>query len=528
MHRLCRGRRPGVLRLSCATPAARPWPAIWAGHAWQASPEVGPLTFRFVGETGNVSRGADWNRKGASKLWLYNLHYLDDLNSIDADQRATRIGSLIDRWITDNPPSSGNGWEPYPLSLRIVNLGKWFARHGSTVPWRSSLALQAEALARMPELHLLANHLFENGKALVFAGSYLDGADAQRWLRLGLSILDDEVPAQFLADGGHVELSPMYHALMLWGMCDLIQLARSSGLPALGERVPGWCRVLGDGLRWLDAMSHPDGDIAFFNDAAFGIAPAVAQLAGYARSLGVPAEPSVVPLPGVVHLQASGYVAIEHEAGSKTLVDAAQVGCPYQPGHAHADTLSFELSVAGRRILVNGGTSCYGTGTERMRQRSTGAHNTVVVNDLDSSDVWGGFRVGHRAMPRDLDVRREDGCVTVECAHDGYSRLFNPLWHRRKWVASGRRLEVIDAVSGRFDRAVALFHFHPDAIVEPLAGDDYIVRLDDGPRLHVRIEGASGHRLEPATWHPEFGSAVPSRRIVAAMSRGTLKTSVTW
>ena len=118
--------------------------------------------------------------------------------------------------------------------------------------------------------------------------------------------------------------------------------------------------------------------------------------------------------------------------------------------------------------------------------------------------------------------------MTVECAHDGYSRLLNPLRHRRKWVASGRRLEVIDTVSGRFDRAVALFHFHPDAIVEPLAGDEYLVRLDDGPHLRVRIQGASGHRLEPASWHPAFGSAIPSRRIVAAMSRGTLKTSVTW
>ena len=73
------------------------------------------------------------------------------------------------------------------------------------------------------------------------------------------------------------------------------------------------------------------------------------------------------------------------------------IGPDYIPGHAHADTLSFELSLSGQRIFVNSGISEYGLSEERLRQRQTKAHNTVSVNDLSSSQVWSGFRVAKRA-----------------------------------------------------------------------------------------------------------------------------------
>ncbi|MEY6432337.1 heparinase II/III-family protein [Thioalkalicoccus limnaeus] len=65
----------------------------------------------------------------------------------------------------------------------------------------------------------------------------------------------------------------------------------------------------------------------------------------------------------------------------------------------HADTLSFELSLFGQRTIVNGGTSRYGSGPERLAERSTAAHSTVQIDGADSSEVWGGFRVARRARP---------------------------------------------------------------------------------------------------------------------------------
>lgn len=80
---------------------------------------------------------------------------------------------LILRWVEENPPAVGNGWEPYPTSLRIVNWIKW-AQAGNLLPEsaRQSLAIQVRWLSKRVEHHLLANHLFVNAKALAIAGMF--------------------------------------------------------------------------------------------------------------------------------------------------------------------------------------------------------------------------------------------------------------------------------------------------------------------------------------------------------------------
>src|SRR5690606_13481259 len=111
--------------------------------------------------------------------------------------------------------------------------------------------------------------------------------------------------------------------------------------------------------------------------------------------------------------------------------DLAAIGPDYIPGHAHADTLSFELSLGTERILVNGGTSTYERGPLREAQRATRSHNTVEIAGTNSSDVWASFRVGRRARVRDVSIKERDGCVLVSGTHDGYRHLRgNPL-HRR-------------------------------------------------------------------------------------------------
>ena len=111
------------------------------------------------------------------------------------------------------------------LSLRIVNWIKW-ALAGNLLAANTihSLALQARYLARRSEYHLLGNHLLANAKALVFAGLFFAGEEADAWLAQGLQILAAELPEQILADGGHFERSPMYHCLVLEDLLDLCNL----------------------------------------------------------------------------------------------------------------------------------------------------------------------------------------------------------------------------------------------------------------------------------------------------------------
>lgn len=499
-------------RLLRPKPDLRPAPAErQSSGAWQApaARRVSMLSqtrFRFLNVEYDIPRSADWNSAQLPKLWLYNLHYFDDLNAEGTANRVEWHRDLIARWIAENPPGQGNGWEPYPLSLRIINWIKW-AQSGNALDEvaRHSLAVQARFLTQRLERHLLGNHLFANAKALMFAGCYFDGDEAEAWLQLGMSILDREIPEQILADGGHFERSTMYHALAYEDMLDLLNLVyrNPDAMSPWQSMVASWPEIIVKVGSWLHAMCHPDGEIAFFNDAAIGIAPLPAALFSYAERLDL--SDADAPM-DIVRLSASGYIRVTL-GQAVLLIDAASIGPDYLPGHAHADTLSYELSLFGQRMVVNSGTSRYGLGREREWERSTGAHSTVEIDGQDSSEVWAGFRVARRAYPFDVSVKRDSDAVIVEAAHDGYCRLPGRVVHRRRWILQANRLEVIDIIEGAFSEAVSRVYFHPDVRVKKVGAGGTAYLFDRTVSWETNVVDST---VESTSWHPEFGVSVPN------------------
>jgi uncharacterized heparinase superfamily protein len=483
---------------------------------------VAPDVFRFLAVERRCSSAADWHPPGAEKLWIYNLHYFDDLNAREAPGRHQWHDDFLRRWVAENPPGRGNGWEPYPVSRRIVNWVKWVAA-GSTLPsaCHASLAVQARWLARRLEYHLLGNHLLANAKALIHAGLHFDGSEAEAWFTRGLELFDEQLHAQLLADGGHFELSPMYHAAVMEDILDLVNI-----LQAHGRQVPpAWVASAASMRRWLAVMSHPDKEIGFFNDAAFGGAANAGELDAYAARLGLQSAAIALDAP-VIALESSGYVRLAVGA-AQVLCDCAPVGPDWLPGHAHADTLSFELSLAGQRVLVNSGTSRYGASAERQRERATAAHNTVVVDGMDSSEVWGGFRVARRARARFRLVAAGIPAI-LEASHDGYRRLPGRNEHQRRWVLDHGSLEISDHVSGNFETAAAFFHLHPGVALEATGSAGIILTVPGHGAVRVAFEGASSVEVLPGSWHPRFGVAVANSCLKVTLMAAALTTRLTW
>lgn len=501
--------------------AAHPLCSLWTAPVARPASQTGPRSFRFLNMERSLARHG-WDDPALDRLWRYHLHYCDDLSTAGTAERTAAGAALIADWIAGNPPGAGTGWEPYPVSRRIVNWVKW-ALAGNTLSPEAldSLAVQARWLTRRLERHLSGNHLLANAKALVFAGCIFSGGEADGWRRLGLELLAREIAVQILPDGGHYELSPMYHALVLEDLLDLVNLLRAAGR----ETPRDWIDRLPVMLDWLASLSHPDGEIAFFNDATTGAAPTLADLDAYAGRLGL--EPPRRAVRGLRRLADSGYVRLQGPR-AVVLLDAARVGPDHQPGHAHADTLSFELSLDGQRVLVNGGVSHYGDDAERLRQRGTAAHNTVVVNGRDSSEVWSGFRVARRARPFDLETWDSDAACGVVCAHDGYRRLRGRPVHRREWRLRPDGLAVTDRVEGAHDTAEALFHLHP-AIGAHMAADGRSGTLFPPSGRPLAWRAAEGRvRLEAAVWNPAFGVRRPALRLVLTLAGGAGRMLFDW
>ncbi|MBX3705061.1 MAG: alginate lyase family protein [Pseudomonadales bacterium] len=510
-------------------PALRSIEGAWSAPAKREPRLAGPTEFHLLNESGELNE-LGWDGPARDKLWRYNQHYFDDLNSIGAEARASWHRDLLPRWIAENPPGSGSGWEPYPTSLRIVNWIKWsLGGNALTGACIHSLAVQVRWLAARLEHHLLGNHLFANAKALIFAGLYFTGPEASRWLERGLRIVAEELPEQVLADGGNFERSTMYHALFFEDLLDLINATRAWPQMIPAERLTGWAEVACRMRAWLRGMCHPDGQIALFNDAAFDVAPAPQALFDYADRLGL--QPDVRsesngPDPRAAHWPESGYLRLE-TSNIVAFLDVAPVGPDYLPGHAHADTLSFEMSCAGRRVIVNGGTSRYGTGPERARERATRVHSTVEVDGEDSSEVWSGFRVARRAYPFDLVIDRSSSAIRVCCSHDGYRRLPGRPVHRRCWHLKAGDLEVLDEVAGDHGQGIARFLLHPECTIDAFDDRSFAVRAGGVDLLRMEVHTGRAH-VEPAHYAPRFGEVLPTRCIAVTLDEGRGRVRFRW
>ena len=516
-------RVPRAYRGSMPTPRLRQHIAAWNAPIPRRSSLGADWRVRFLNADGEIARAEQWNDAQQSKLWLYNLHYFDDLLALDGPRRCNQQRDLIKRWIAENLPPAGVGWEPYPASLRIVNWIKWqLAGQCLNAAMLNSLALQARWLAAHVEWHLLGNHVLANAKALVFAGLFFDCGEADAWLQQGVAIYKREFPEQILADGGHFELSPMYHAIILEDLLDLLNLSRCYGradCPVFRE-VPD---LAGGMRRWLAAMTHPDGGPAFFNDAAFGIAASRDEIEAYADRLGLPSV--AVPGEGLHHMSQSGYARL-NSGDMAAILDVAPIGPEYIPGHAHADTLSFELSLAGERVIVNGGTSTYAPGAEREAQRATRAHSTVEIDGENSSEVWAAFRVARRARITDLTVRCNSPWV-VSARHDGYRRLDGRNVHTRTWRMDERSLTVIDEIGGPHRSAVARFHLAPGVAIE-VGPDRRSGRILTSKGLAIAWRTNTPVDTPVSFWRPEFGKSFATRSLEVLIGDGRLTTTFQW
>ena len=474
-------------------------------------------TFTFLNKSYSLSK-IKWGKSNdtVSQLWRYNQHYFDYLNSIKSSQRKVLHKKILKCWINENKIGKGVGWHSYPTSLRIVNWIKWQLLDNTLSDnCIQSLALQARWLSKRIEWHILGNHLFSNAKALVFAGLFFSNKESSRWLKKGLKIINNELEEQVLNDGGNFELSPMYHAIFLEDLLDLINISKSYPNVLQTEIVNKWIKVTKKMFFWLEAMNHPDGDISFFNDATLEIAPKFDELKNYAQKLNVNYIPK--KFNKITHMSDSGYIRISLN-NVFGLLDVAKIGPDYIPSHAHADTLSFEISLFGQRMLVNSGVSEYGFSSVRQYERSTKAHNTVVVDNENSSDVWSGFRVGRRAYPFGLEIEESENLVNITCAHDGYKKLRRKLIHKRNWRFSETSIIVNDQIQGFFKKAYAYFHFHHSIVIINNKKKTWDLKMSNGKKITLEVKTGKPI-IEVSHYSTEFGKRIKTKRLKVLLDR---------
>lgn len=465
--------------------------------------------FCFLNHQVQLSCADKWSVAELPKLWQYNLHYFDWLWSFDKSIECDwhEVKKLVIDWIENHPPRKGaTGWEPYPSSLRLINwsllfFGRWRSRTLSDSEFSNRLSesmfRQYQWLNKHLEYHILANHLLENAVALAVGGAFFRGAFAEKISTSGNVLCQRELREQVLPDGLHYERSSMYHARVLW-LCEVLQgLGDSQTTSIVNELLPRMYEAMNN-------MTHADGSLALFNDAANHI---------YALPKTRHHQSKVWSLPsaGFYGAQSARSVVENHPDVTDSIVcNCGSITPSYQPGHAHADSLAFEWFIEGKPFITNTGIFQYSTGEARNHDRSTAAHNTVQIGDENSSEVWSSFRVGKRAKVRVDRWNPADSGFELCAVHDGYS----PWTHRRTFQYDQDRLEIVDQVAGPGTRTVKCFlHFGPDVQIVDNPGECH-ARIGNAI-VRIQIDGCKLDRIWKHTrYSPEFGLSINRQSFV--------------
>ena len=461
-----------------------------------------------------------WSKKFEDVLWSYNCNYLDFIN----EQTNFDKIQYIHAWIENTSIEDGVSYDPYPTSLRIVNLIKWcLSNENYDEKILNSIYFQTIVLSQNIEWHLLANHIISNLKALIFAGYFFDNDQSKSWLIDGKKNLLEQLDEQILDDGAHCELSPMYHNIIVSDLLDLVQINNLSKTKNDQGFDIALNRKINSMLNWSNNMIHPDNEIAFFNDSTFSICPRFDELKEYKNC--ITKEQFQEETKNISYMSDSGYISLQTDLG-KMIIDVGNIGIDYNPGHAHADSLSFELSINSKRFFVNSGTSTYSRSKLRNFQRSTKAHNTIEVNHTNSSDVWDIFRVGARAKNINTKLINKDNKIIIKSSHNGYKNFIGGSIHQRIWEIEKNKLSIKDKLLGENASGMSRLYLHPD--VEIKSVNEYQIKLmhSDGNPILIDIPD-SKFILKDSNYYSEFGLAISNKCIEIELKNNSCRLSLT-
>jgi hypothetical protein len=218
-----------------------------------------------------------------------------------------------------------------------------------------------------------------------------------------------------------------------------------------------------------------------------------------------------------------GYVVLPGTgAGDKLIVDAKPMGPDHLPAHGHCSLFSYELSIAGKRFIVDSGVEEYEPGPWRGFWRSTRAHNTVAVDAAEQSEIWAAFRVGQRTRLLESSRFQKDSSSLFVGVHGGFARQRKPTSHRRFIAAlPGGLWLVLDEVIGKGRHGIESFvHLAPDAACE--IGEKHadvtsgsvrmrIYPYRDHGNLASTMSSVRGQENPIQGWYaPEFGKRAPN------------------
>jgi uncharacterized heparinase superfamily protein len=455
----------------------------WPGDARRGAAIVGGE----IELAGEVVRGPSprWAPPAVGPEWLTAWHGFEWAADVAAAGAAAReaLRDLVQSWIADNPGWKSFAWQPNVLATRLFAWVVHFdeitkrdqddaLRHAMLM----SLAAQLRHLSRTAAWQVAGAARLRAFKGLI-AGMAVLGSPERRLMK-ALRAFERELAVQILADGGHVSRSASLQLQVLQDLIDTRAVLRSAQIET-PVALKGAIERMAPMLRFF---RHGDRRLALFNDSLEEDGVLIDLVLTRSEAKGRP--PAHAPDSGFDRLQASK---------SLVLIDTGKPPARGFDDHAHAGTLSFELSYERERIIVNCGAYRGPRPNWWRVARASAAHSVLVVADTNSVEIRADGTLGRVPATVARERAEHEGQLWISATHDGYRERFGLIYSRQLFLsADGEDLRGEDQLTGLPGAAFAVrFHLHP-SVQGSLArdGSAALLRLPSGTVWRLRAAGA--------------------------------------
>ena len=97
--------------------------------------------------------------------------------------------------------------------------------------------------------------------------------------------------------------------------------------------------------------------------------------------------------------------------------------------------------------------------------------------------------------------------------------------HFREFHLNDDQLQIADDLTGEPQSAVANFLLHPEVLVS--RSEEGLTLSRGERRASLSFNGGNAEVVD-ATWHPEFGLSIPTKRINVLFTQNSLATTIIW
>jgi hypothetical protein len=406
------------------------------------------------------------------KLYLYKFFYYEFLQD-NKKKNLKNHYSLITKLAKKNKFNS-IAWDPYPSSLRLVNITKWLLHHKYHNKHLEKIVFTHMIWIFLnQEKHLMGNHYLENLKAMIFGSILFENFISKFIFEYSTKRYLLELNKQVTKDGIYIERSPMYHLIILLGVIETFCLIKK--LKNNAKISNGLKRIL---LKLYDGHSflkHPDHKISYFNDSVFSDLPDNKYISSLLKSQKIN-TPQVKTLTTVSNENRFHF----HKFSNKRfflIIDSGKISPTQNPGHCHDEFFSFELSLKKLRFFTINGISNYENSKKRHIERSAISHNTIYSKTTDNNKIWHRFRIGRRASVIEKKINKKNKTYVFDLFGKGFMNEVGEHKFRRKFIIDNKKITIEDNLE--LNDGNSIFHLHPNVIIKRINSCKYTLTRNE-------------------------------------------------